>query len=453
MEHFYISKGDENLGKDDKRLMFNIGSAFFIKGLALLISFISLPAYIKYFDNDMILGLWFTILSVLTWVLTFDFGIGNGLRNRIVKPLQENNSKEIKEYISSSYYILLILTIIITILIMPLVIVLDWNKIFNISETIINNDLLLKVVSINIFAILLQFFLRLINSIIYALNKSAINNFLALLTASMQLLFVLIYKGDSTASNLIVLSIVHLLSVILPLIFITIYIFMKDLKGMGPNFKYYNKDKAKIVLFNGGAIFLNQILYLILTASNAFIISYFMGPEHVVEYQIYYRVFILAGSLYMLALTPLWSAVTKAHVEKNYIWINKYFNLMILGSLFVFLVQLVAILLLQVAFNFWLGENAPIVNYLWATIFAIFGGVFILQSTVSTFAMGFNKTKLQAIMYGIAVVLKIIMVLFLTKHYQLWVVVVFIDLVVFVPYVVAEYIDLKNIIRNQTLVI
>ncbi|MBU1092998.1 MAG: hypothetical protein KKH01_00900 [Firmicutes bacterium] len=441
------------MGKDDKRLMFNIGSAFFIKGLALLISFVSLPAYIKYFENDMILGLWFTILSVLTWVLTFDFGIGNGLRNRIVKPLQENNYKEVKEYISSSYFILGVLTIIIAILVIPLVIVLDWNKVFNISKTIIDNDLLLKVVLINMCAILLQFFMRIINSIIYALNKSAINNFLALITASSQLLFVLFYKGDSTASNLIVLSIVHLLSVILPLILITVYIFLKDLKGMSPNINHYNKDKAKIVLFNGGAIFINQILYLILTASNAFIISYFISPEQVVEYQIYYRVFILSGSLYMLALTPLWSAVTKAHVEKNYVWINKYFNLMLLGSLFVLLFQLFAILLLQIAFNLWLGDNAPTVDYLWATIFAIFGGVFILQSTVSTFAMGFNKTKLQAIMYGVAVVFKIIMVLFLTRYYQLWIVIVFIDLVVFVPYVVVEYIDLKKILRNQTFIL
>jgi len=448
-----FNRGDENLGKDDKRLMFNIGSAFFIKGLALLISFVSLPAYIKYFENDMILGLWFTILSVLTWVLTFDFGIGNGLRNRIVKPLQENNYKEVKEYISSSYFILGVLTIIIAILVIPLVIVLDWNKVFNISKTIIDNDLLLKVVLINMCAILLQFFMRIINSIIYALNKSAINNFLALITASSQLLFVLFYKGDSTASNLIVLSIVHLLSVILPLILITVYIFLKDLKGMSPNINHYNKDKAKIVLFNGGAIFINQILYLILTASNAFIISYFISPEQVVEYQIYYRVFILSGSLYMLALTPLWSAVTKAHVEKNYVWINKYFNLMLLGSLFVLLFQLFAILLLQIAFNLWLGDNAPTVDYLWATIFAIFGGVFILQSTVSTFAMGFNKTKLQAIMYGVAVVFKIIMVLFLTRYYQLWIVIVFIDLVVFVPYVVVEYIDLKKILRNQTFIL
>ena len=437
------------MGKDDKRLMFNIGSAFVIKGLALFISFISLPAYIKYFDNDMILGLWFTILSVLTWVLTFDFGIGNGLRNKIVKPLQENNYKEVKEYISSSYIVLGFLTIIIAIFVIPLVFLLDWNKIFNVSVTLIDNELLVTVVLINVITILLQFFIRIINSIIYALNKSAINNFLALITASSQVLFLVFYKGNSINSNLIILSIVHLLCVVVPLLFVTIYIFIKDLKGLSPKIKYYNKDKAKIVLVNGGAIFINQILYLFLTATNAFLISYFISPDQVVEYQIYYRIFILSGSLYMLALTPLWSAVTKAHVESNYKWINKYFNLMILGALLVSLLQLFAIVLLQFAFDFWLGNNAPTVNYIWATIFALFGGIFILQSTVSTFAMGFNKTKLQARMYGFAVIIKLILIPILTQYYQLWIIVVLIDLVVFVPYVIAEYFDLKKLLRNQ----
>jgi O-antigen/teichoic acid export membrane protein len=439
------------LGKDDKRLILNIGSAFLIKGFALLISFISLPAYIKYFNDDMILGLWFTILSVLTWVLTFDFGIGNGLRNNIVKPLQEKNIKEVKEYISSAYIILGILTILIAILVMPVIILLDWNKVFNISESIVDNSLLVKVVLINMLTILLQFFIRIINSIIYALNKSAINNLLALITAVSQLLFVLIYKSDNTNSSLIILSVVHLLCVVVPLLLASIYIFSKDLKGMLPEINYYKKDKAKMVLFNGAAIFINQILYLFLTATNAFIISYLISPSQVVEYQIYYRIFILSGSLYMLALTPLWSAVTTAHVERKYNWINKYFNLMLLGALLISLFQLVAILLLQTVFNIWLGTDAPTVNYIWAAIFAVFGGIFTLQSTVSTFAMGFNKTKLQAIMYGFAVILKIILVLVLTQYYQIWIIVVFADLVVFVPYVIVEYFDLKKVIKHNSI--
>ena len=55
---------------------------------------------------------------------------------------------------------------------------------------------------------------------------------------------------------------------------------------------------------------------MLLTATNPFLISFFIDPQQVVEYQIYSKIFLIMGTLYMLALTPLWSAVTKAKYDK-----------------------------------------------------------------------------------------------------------------------------------------
>lgn len=441
------------MDKKSKSLYLNISSAFVIKGLALVISFLSMPLYIKYFDDDIILGLWFTILSVLTWVLTFDFGIGNGLRNRLVKPLEEKDRKSVKEYISSSYILLGLLTLIISLLVIPSIFLVNWNKVFNVDDLLVSKALLRKVVVINLAAILLQFFVRLINSILYALQKASVNNFLALITSLLQFLFILFYKGTDVESNLILMSIVHLVAVIAPLLITTVIVFSKSLKDVRPNIKYYDKEKGKQVLFNGGLIFVNQILYLLLTGTNAFLISYFIDPAQVVEYQIYYKVFILSGTLYSLALTPLWSAVTQAHVDKDYGWINKYFKLTILGSILIFLLQFLGVLLLQFGFNIWLKEEAPIVNYTYALIFAAYGGVFAIQNVVSTFAMGFNKPKLQMIMYGVAVLLKIILTVVFVNIYPVWILIVFVDVIVIIPYIVSEYFSVYNRIKQNLIII
>lgn len=437
------------MDKKDKRLFINIGSAFVIKGIALAISFWSLPLYIKFFDNDIVLGLWFTILSVLTWVLTFDFGIGNGLRNKLVKPIEDKNNKSIKEYISSSYIILGALTLIIAIVIIPLVFIINWNYFFNVDFTLVPRSLLIKVVIINISGILLQFFLRLINSILYSLQKSSINNFLALVSSVITFLFIFLYKGSNVQTNLVLLSMVHLIAVTAPLFITTIIVFSTSLRKNRPNINCFNKEKAKGVFFSGGKIFINQLLYLGLVSTNAFLISFFIDPSQVVEYQMYYKVFILSGTLYGLALTPLWSAVTQAHVNKDYKWINKYFNLMMLGAIVVLLGQYIGTLLLQFGFDIWLQSEAPIVNYTYAVIFATFGGVFTLQATVSTFAMGFNKPKLQAIMYAIALLLKLILIKVLIKSYPVWILIVFIDIIVIIPYIVLEYISVKKLIKEN----
>ena len=57
------------------------------------------------------LGVWFTILSVLNWILSFDVGIGNGLRNHLTVALTNKDYEEGKRLISSSYLVLGALTL------------------------------------------------------------------------------------------------------------------------------------------------------------------------------------------------------------------------------------------------------------------------------------------------------------------------------------------------------
>lgn len=435
--------------KQDKEVMKNITGAIILKGLGLIISFASMPVYIKFFNNDEVLGLWFTILSILTWVLTFDFGIGNGLRNHLVKPIEDKDTRSIKEYISSAYITLGFFTLLLVIILIPVALLLNWNVVLNISNEIVNNNVLKYVIIINLFTVMLQFFFRIISAILYALQLSTINNLLAFITSLTQLLFAIFYVGKSASDNLVVLSYVHLVCVNLPLIVATVLLFSKRLKGMWPSFKMFDKEKAKPIFLDGSKILINQILYLVLTATNAYLITSLISNTQVVEYEQYYRIFMLMGTLYLLILTPLWSAVTKANNNKDYEWIMKYFKLTILGSFLVLLAQFLIVPLLQFVFNIWLGAEAPTANYGYASVFALYGFVFTFQSTVSTFAMGFNKTKLQAIMYAIAVVIKIITIAILLQFYKLWVIMIIADVLAFMPYCIIEFFDIKNVISNK----
>ena len=69
----------------------NIIGSFGLKFFGMLTSLLTLPAYLNYFQDKSILGSWFAILSILNWVLTFDLGVGNGMRNYIVKSLEKND--------------------------------------------------------------------------------------------------------------------------------------------------------------------------------------------------------------------------------------------------------------------------------------------------------------------------------------------------------------------------
>ena len=119
--------------KSERNVIINIFSAFVIKGFSMFISLFSMPMYIKYFSEDSVLGLWYTILSILSWINICDLGLGNGMRNRLTEAISLNDHNRGQKYISSTY-------IMTAIVILPVVVVgiivfkiIDLNAFFNIS--------------------------------------------------------------------------------------------------------------------------------------------------------------------------------------------------------------------------------------------------------------------------------------------------------------------------------
>ena len=92
-----------SLNKQSVDVMINVFCVFLIQGGSMLMALFTMPSYMRYFNNELILGCWFTLLSIINWVLTFDLGIGNGLRNQLTVALATGDNEEAKKLISSSY--------------------------------------------------------------------------------------------------------------------------------------------------------------------------------------------------------------------------------------------------------------------------------------------------------------------------------------------------------------
>lgn len=435
--------------KENKNLYSNIVGAFIIKGLSLIISLFTMPAYMSFFSDQEVLGVWFTLLSVLNWVLSFDLGIGNGLRNKLCYTIAANDTKQTKEYISSAYFITGAVSLILLILLSFFVYIVDWNKFFNISTNLVSHKDLSVAILICLMGILFQFFLRLISSIIYALQKSAINNFMSLLTSLLQLMCALFLPSKSPSENLIVFSCVHVLCVNVPLIFLTCIVFLKLLPQCKPNVLWFRRDKARFVMSLGGIFFLCQILYMIIANTNEFFISHYSGSDNVVEYQIYYRLFSLASMLITLALTPVWSAVTKAIAERNYVWLNKLYKYFKKFSLLGIVCEFLLIPFLQFIIDIWLGENALTVNYHTSLFFAIFGSLMLYQSVLSTFVCGLGRLKLQAICYFIGVIFKLIFIPVAVNYFGRWEIVIIANIFILLPYCILQQIDLDKYMKKN----
>lgn len=434
MERRIINISDKNT----KSVVLNIVYSYGIKGLSMFIGLFTTPAYIRYFHNNEIMGVWFTILSVLAWILNCDMGIGNGLRNKLVAAMESDDPQEGKKYVSSAYYFSFAVAIAIITVVILLSGIINWNRVFNIDVEILDKDTLMKAVIILIVSICLQLVLRLITSILYALQKAFIPSLLNLITNVIMLGFTTIATALDMNGSFINMAWAYLIAVNLPLVMTTMFVFYFSNPELCPSVKLYAHKYAVSTLKIGGAFLWIQLMAMILNSTNSYLVTIFLGNAAVVDFNIYFKIFSMIGTLVTLGSTPIWSAATKAQVEKNYKWLyslfKKFSALSILGILGEFLL----IIPLQFVFDLWLRESTISVNYWTALIFATFGAIMIWSSSITCFVNGLGDLKLQAIFLTIGAAIDIPLTYIFAKITNSYTSVCLANIIAFLPYLIVQ---------------
>ena len=307
--------------------------------------------------------------------------------------------------------------------------------------------------------IILQFVFKLVAYILHAMQRSSINNMIGFLVSLFQVLAVLLMPLGTVSENLIRIAIVNAIVANILYIFVTIYVFRDEqLKGCGASLKCVEKSTAKATI-NIGLLFLwTQILHLLLVLTDDFLITKLTSPVYQVYFSIYYRLFSLVSTVFLLALTPVWSAVTKAQAEGNHKWINKIYRYANMFVLVCVIGELLLIAVLQFGINLWLGSNAIKVNYTYAFIFAVYGSIMTFQAVQETFSYGFGKVKVMCICYSVGIILKFAIAYFGTRIYpDAWIIVVIANICVILPYCIIQphFIkkEITKIKENQALIV
>ena len=432
-----------SLSGNSRIVLKNSVAAILIKGAGVIISVLSMPAFLRYFDDKAVLGVWYTILGVVTWIDFFDLGIGNGLRNSLVDSFTNQRHERAQQQISTAYVLIGILTVLMMTAGLVTAPLLDWNSLLNIRAEVVSSEVLEAAVRNVFIGVTLHFFLKLISSVIYALQKSAWNHALSLIGNILRLAFVLLAPSTNAQSNLLMLSRAYVYLACLPYMVATVAVFATKLRDVRPRVRMFRRD-AEIVAV-GGVFFLCQLLYMLLMNTNDFCITYFTDPANTTEYNIYFKLFSLAGTLAQVALTPVWSAVTKAFYEKSYGWLRQLYRKCLLLMLPVLGGQLLLACLLQPVVDLWLGTKAIQVRYDFALVFALWGVLFTFQNVLSTFACGLGRLKLQLGFYAASVAAKYIFLILAYQYTDNWILVILSNVIVMLPYCIAQHIQLQKI--------
>ena len=372
------------------------------KGLSVLVTLILFPEYINFFGNNQVLGVWFTLLTVFNWLYIFDLGLGNGLRNKLPGLLLSKDYILAKKYVSTTYVFTIGISAVLLLIYLIAAKYVDWNTFLNIDAAIISSSVLNECIFVIIIGIILQFILRIMSFILFALQKPVIINVLGLISNFLILLTLKLISKGSLEENLINMAYVNAAAQNLPLLILSIWLFSKKLKRVSPSISCFDKNLCKDLLNVGMVLLWLQLIFLVVANTHEFLITLLADPQDVVEYQAYFKVYNTGAIIFSFALTPVWSAVTKAQSENNYAWIKKIYKLFLRIAFVCFMLEILLSYFVQDIFDIWLGADTMEFKYLYGLIFAFNSFIFIIHNINTSIGNGLSYFRVQIIGMTIA---------------------------------------------------
>jgi len=368
----------------------NIAILFPLHGLNFLFTLLVVPISLNYLGQTSF-GVWLTISSMLLWLNYFDFGIGNGLKNKVCEALALNDIKLARVYVSTAYGIFFILFAAAAALFAVANLFLDWKIILNAPDYLMPqiNNLMLPVFVF----VALQVFLKLIYAVTSADQKVALNGFFSFLINLFSLAGIWLLSRASSGS----IFLLGLISVAVPVVVLalcSVYLFKTHYKHIAPSFKYFNMKYSNGLVKTGLQFFIIQIAGLVVFATDNLIITQLLGPDEVTVYNIAYKLFVMFTQMFAVFMSPFWSAFTEAYAKKEFVWIKKAIKKAVFAWGALSVAVCAVVLSSDFIYKIWIGNKVTV-----PFILTAFMGLFAILSNwnniFAAFINGVGKIRLQ----------------------------------------------------------
>lgn len=425
------------LGRNE-RLTRNILGTVSVRGLSLVLGLATMPAYLRFFPEREVLGLWFTLLSTFSLFVFFDFGIGNGLRSRVVKPLLEQDFATVRRLTASAYATSVGMGTAVFVGGGAIVLNVDWNSVFSTPASRISPAQFEAVMMVLLIGISLQLVFKNTIGLLYAIQRNNIVNLLSVTSSLSLLLFLLIVRSGSLSGDMLSLATANVVFTSLPALGATFWLFRSGVIGPRPGVKDFSVIATKSVLGIGSSFLAIQVALVIIASTDQILITLLFVPEYVVDYQVYLKIFGTLSMIFSLLTQPIWSAVAEAWARGDVPWVARAERLMLRSALAGAGVSLLVVGMLPGILRLWLGAGFVDVSYSTALVFALLASTDMLILASTCIANGLGELRVQLVFTSVGALVKIPLTLLLVSLFGGWQFVVLAHALVLVPLGIAQ---------------
>lgn len=394
----------KKIGNYQKNIILN----YLVKIIGIFLSLWCTRVTIGYLGNTLY-GLWVTVASIVSWMSSGDFGVGNGFRNQYAKAFAEDNKERQKALIATAMNTLMRISVMLLFVgagICEILIVLGLLP----PELRVPMDITVAFFCLNLVFSIAQ-------SVSYGQQKSWYVSFAVTGMTASTLVAIVLLQILGVAANLVLFSVVHGLCSLIPNL-ILIWVLKRkktDLIHCGI-LQNCKQDLRKDILGVGMNFFGIQICSIVLYSTDNLIINSLITSEAVTKYSIITKVYDTGQNLFSIMLIALWSAVTYQSAKKNTEWIKQEVKKL----LSIWCVYVCGIIVVSLLFNtivkIWIGPKAEHYEPEIVALFAVYGITISFSSIFVNVVNGLNQVRLQLIVATIGAIMNIPLSVFFVTH-------------------------------------
>ncbi|ESU24182.1 hypothetical protein FEDK69T_06190 [Flavobacterium enshiense DK69] len=379
-------------------------SAFY-KGISGLSLFVSIPLLIHYLGT-VNYGVWVLIFTLFQLVLLMDFGLASVLKTKIPELKHSGTFEKANAYIKSTYKVSGYIALAVFLLSIVFFALVDVKSLLNIPFT---TNFVMRIFLLNIFFFCINFIMNTHKALFVSVHKGkyaeqsiAVNQISFLLSLSLPLLFLTDLESET---KLYLISLLNGLVCFIVNLLYTLYFFKTEEYTL---FTSETIDRSYLNdIFRLGIKYMGiQVGTLFLFSSDNYILAYFFGPEDIVPYEIVTKYFQFPLMILIAGMAPLWSIFTKNYLEKDQTALKHIFKKFNYFFILILIGMIVCMLLAPYIFKIWISKDFVVPQFLLIMV-TIMTALRIFSSFYSYFFNGIGNLKSYLLLLSASVLLKV----------------------------------------------
>ena len=368
----------------------NILASLLLKGVSIFVSLWLVPITLGYLSSELY-GVWLTLSSIVVWLGFFDVGFTQGLRNKLAEALALNDNERGRALVSTTYVIMMIIFIPLTLLIWCAIPWVDWCSLLQISAKYEGE--IRQALYVLGACFCLHMIIGVFSSVVAAYQKVALSSSFIVIGNIISLIIIYILTVTVPASLTYMALTLSLMPILVTLV-ASVFFYKTRFCAVSPQFKYAERKYVKDLFGLGVKFFLINIQVVVMFQTTNILISNISGPNDVTAYNISYKYINIALMVYNIILTPLWPAFTDAYTKKDFTWMKSIYKKMMKVWAVSAMIIVMMVLVSPWIYKLWIGNKA-VIPYAMTTIVALYTILYSLFQLPITLINGIGCVRLQ----------------------------------------------------------